>query len=237
VAEQAPFVIWALSAGTIPLLLSVLQVLALDIGTDLLPALALGAERPAPGTMQRPPRRADEHLLDRSVLLRAFAWLGPIEALVSFGAALAVAAISFGWSAGAPPPDSDRATTAMSGVLFAAIVLMQMANAFGCRSETRSAFSGGLRNRLLLFAVAVEAFLLAGFLYIPALARALGGAAPSAIGWAGVLVAPIVLTAAEEARKASRRARHGRDGTHLPGEVGPGPSGADAPETGEPHIA
>jgi magnesium-transporting ATPase (P-type) len=202
VAELAPFVLWALSGGTIPLLLSVLQVLALDIGTDLAPALALGAERPAPGTMRRPPRRLSEHLLDRGVLLRAFAWLGPIEAIVSFGAAIAIAHVSFGWSLSAGLPSADRATATMSGVLFSAIVLMQMANAFGCRSETRSALSGGLRNRLLVVAVVFEALALAGFLYVPPISRALGGRAPSRIGWLIVLASPILLTGAEEARKA-----------------------------------
>ena len=48
VAELAPFVVWALSGGSFPLALGVLQVLALDIGTDLLPAFALGAEPPGP---------------------------------------------------------------------------------------------------------------------------------------------------------------------------------------------
>jgi magnesium-transporting ATPase (P-type) len=201
VAELAPFVLWALSGGAIPLLLSVLQVLALDIGTDLLPALALGAERPAPGTMGRPPRRLSEHLLDRGVLLRAFAWLGPIEAIVSFGAALVIAHASFGWSLSARLPSATRATATMSGVLFSAIVLMQMANAFGCRSETRSALSGGLRNRLLVVAVAVEALALAAFLYVPAISRNLGGRPPSGIGWLLVLATPLILTGAEEARK------------------------------------
>jgi magnesium-transporting ATPase (P-type) len=59
VAELAPFALWALTAGRVPLVLSVLQILALDIGTDLLPALALGAEAPEPGVMERPPRRPD----------------------------------------------------------------------------------------------------------------------------------------------------------------------------------
>ena len=63
VAELAPFVVWALSGGRIPLALTVLQVLCLDIGTDLLPALALGAEAAGPRTLVGP---ADtRHLLDR----------------------------------------------------------------------------------------------------------------------------------------------------------------------------
>ena len=55
VAELTPFVVWALSGGRFPLALGVLQILALDIGTDLLPALALGAEPPARRPLRRPP--------------------------------------------------------------------------------------------------------------------------------------------------------------------------------------
>ena len=49
VAELVPFAAWAITGGELPLALGVLQILALDIGTDLLPALALGAERPTRG--------------------------------------------------------------------------------------------------------------------------------------------------------------------------------------------
>jgi magnesium-transporting ATPase (P-type) len=216
VAELAPFAVWALSGGRFPLLLSVLQVLALDIGTDLLPALALGAERPAPGTMQRRPRSSSEHLLDRSVLVRAFGWLGPIEAFVSMGAALVAAAVLFGWMPGLPLPTDAGQLATMSGVLFAAVVVMQMANAFGCRSESASVVTGGLGNRLLMLAVVVEGLALAGFLYVPAISRALAGAPPPAAGWLIVLSTPLILTAAEEARKAYvRRLGTGRGGTHL----------------------
>ena len=208
VAELAPFVIWALSGGAIPLLLTVLQVLALDIGTDLLPALALGAERPIAGVMQRAPRQISEHLLDRTVLLRAFAWLGPIEAVSSIGAALVGAAVLFGWGWGQRLPAGGSDLAAVSGIVFASIVLMQMANAFECRSTTRSAFSGGLfANRLLALAVVVETFALATFLYVPALSRALRGGAPTAAGWVIVAFTPFVLLGAEEARKAVVRRR------------------------------
>jgi magnesium-transporting ATPase (P-type) len=205
VAELTPFVLWALSNGTIPLLLTVLQVLALDIGTDLLPALALGAERPAPDAMQRPPRGPREHLLDRTVLLRAFGWLGPLEAVVSFAAVLLVAHNVFGWRSGTALPDSGPYLAILSGTMFASIVLMQMANAFECRSSSRSVTAEPLlSNRLLLLAVAVEAGALAAFLYFPPLAAALGGAPPTG-GWAVVLVTPLVFIAAEELRKLSMR--------------------------------
>ena len=154
VAELAPFAVWALSAGRIPLMISVLQVLALDIGTDLLPALALGAERPEPGVMERPPRTKGARLLDRGVLGRAFAFLGPVEATASMALVPIGAALFFGWPE-SPLPASGSDLAVLSTMVFSAIVLMQMANAFECRSNPASLFSiGPLSNRLLVGAVA-----------------------------------------------------------------------------------
>ena len=180
VAELAPFVLWALSGGAIPLILSVLQILALDIGTDLLPALALGAERPEPGTMRRPPRPRHARLLDRRVLGRAFGFLGPIEAVVSLSLLPIGAALFLGWHAGSPLPDAGVPLATLSTLVFASIVTMQMANAFACRSTPGSLLSiGPLSNRLLVAAVGVEAVILLCFVHIPPVAEASWGCAPS----------------------------------------------------------
>ena len=56
VGELVPFLVWGISGGAVPLPLVVMQVLAIDLGTDQIPAIALGTERPEPGTMERPPR-------------------------------------------------------------------------------------------------------------------------------------------------------------------------------------
>src|SRR6188768_4216963 len=56
VAELAPFVLWALSGGRIPLALGVLQILCLDLLTDQLPALALGGEPASEHAMNGPAR-------------------------------------------------------------------------------------------------------------------------------------------------------------------------------------
>jgi len=208
VAELAPFVVWALSAGRIPLMISVLQVLALDIGTDLLPALALGAERPEPGTMHRPPRQRTERLLSRHVLARAFGFLGPIEGAASMAMLPLGAAIVFGWRWGTPLPSSASALEVCSGMVFAAIVYMQMANAFECRSDPGSVVTIGiLSNRSLVLAVAVEAVVLLLFLYLPGLSRLLGNGALTPAGWLLVAATPIVLVLAEEGRKAWVRHR------------------------------
>ncbi|MFM9104077.1 MAG: cation transporting ATPase C-terminal domain-containing protein, partial [Cyanobium sp.] len=88
-AEMLPFL--AMLTLAIPAALTVLQILAVDLGTDLLPALALGAEPPEAGCMQRPPRQREEPLLSRAVVLGGYLLLGAVEA------GLAMAAYLLAW--------------------------------------------------------------------------------------------------------------------------------------------
>jgi calcium-translocating P-type ATPase len=193
VAELTPFVIWALSGGAFPLALGVLQVLALDIGTDILPALALGAEPPGPHLLDGPPVR--RHLLDRALFTRAFGLLGPVEAAMEMAAFLAVF-LAAGWAVGDDFPGGD-VMLAASGAAFTAVVIGQLGNAFACRSTVRPAWQlGWTTNRLLLWAIGAELLMLAGFLFIPPLADLLDQAPPTLAGFAvALLAAPAVLTA------------------------------------------
>ncbi|MBE1493909.1 magnesium-transporting ATPase (P-type) [Amycolatopsis lexingtonensis] len=203
VAELAPFVVWALSGGRIPLAITVLQVLALDIGTDLLPALALGAEPPNRRTMSGPAHGGN--LIDGRVVRRAFGVLGPAEAVAAMVAFLAVL-FAGGWQFGTAPTGTLLAIA--SGTAFAAIVLGQLANAFACRSESRWIGRIGLRgNALLGYAVLFEAAMLAVFLLVPPLPALLGGALPGPAGWGWALLAVPVVLLADTAHKAWR-ARH-----------------------------
>src|SRR5690606_35249891 len=196
-AELAPFLVWALTGGTFPLALSVLQILALDIGTDILPALALGAEPPNPRTMRGPPPR--RRLIDRRVLSRAFGVLGPAEIVVALGA-FALVLVEGGWSWGEQPGPGLLADA--SGTAFTAIVLGQFANAFAGRSEVGPAWRvPPLGNRLLLGAVAVEAVLLVAFLS-PPLSRILVGDWPPSLGWLAAAAAVPAVLLADAARKA-----------------------------------
>jgi magnesium-transporting ATPase (P-type) len=198
VAELTPFVLWALSGGRFPLALGVLQILCLDIGTDLLPALALGAEPIHPHPDELPSvngtvrERRQRHLLDRVVMRRAFGRFGPTEAAVEIAAFLASFAAS-GWRPGESFPTGTALATA-SGAAFTAVVIGQMANAFACRSTmVRPGALGWTSNRLLLFSVAVELLLLAGFLYIGPVAEVLDHRGPSLVGFAvALLAAPAV---------------------------------------------
>jgi len=206
VAELTPFVVWALSGGAYPLALSVLQVLALDIGTDLLPAIALGAEPPSSRALDGPMRT--DRLIDRRLMTRVFGVLGPAEALGEMAAFTMVLLVG-GWAWGQHPSDSLLATA--SGAAFAAVVLGQMANAFACRSATRWVGQQPLTaNRLLLIAVAVELALLLVFVGFPPLQRLLGGTWPGALGWTMALATAPLVIAFDTFHKWTRARRHGR---------------------------
>jgi magnesium-transporting ATPase (P-type) len=206
VAELTPFVVWALSGGRIPLAIGVLQVLALDIGTDVLPALALGAEPPGPHALDRPPH--ERHLLDRRLLARAFGLLGPIEASVGMAAFL-VTFLAAGWQPGGDFPGGTTLLAA-SGAAFSAVVFGQAANAFACRSTVLLAWQLPVRgNRLLLGAVGAELAMLGVFLLVTPLADLLGHAVPTLAGLGTALLAVPAVLLGDSVQKtiARRRAR------------------------------
>ncbi|TFV79587.1 cation-transporting P-type ATPase [Blastococcus sp. CT_GayMR19] len=205
VAELTPFLVFSVTGGAVPLALGVLQVLALDIATDQLPALALGAEPPSARVLDGPPPR--HRLIDRGLLARAFGLLGPVEATVSMTAFLAVL-LSSGWSYGETPSAVSLATA--SGAAFTAVVLGQAANAFACRSSTRPPLRLSWRsNPLLLGAVVVELLILVGMLAVPAVADLLGHRPPSVLGLviAGCAVPAVLAADALAKLVAARRAQ------------------------------
>ena len=99
--EVTPFLVFALAGGAVPLPLTVLQLLAFDVGTETLPALALGRERAEPGIMDRPPRARSQSIITRPMLLRAWLFLGLIAAALSMAAYFYVL-LRAGWSPNDP---------------------------------------------------------------------------------------------------------------------------------------
>ena len=68
-AELVPYVLYALLGIPLPLL--VVQVLAIDLGIDVIPSLALSREPPEPGIMQERPRGIKERLFSGKVFMRS----------------------------------------------------------------------------------------------------------------------------------------------------------------------
>ncbi|OBR99910.1 haloacid dehalogenase [Mycobacterium gordonae] len=191
VAELAPFLVWALSGGYFPLALGVLQIIALDLGTDTLSAVALGAEPPAQHLLEGPPVHG--RLMNRTVLRRAFGLLGPLEAVLSL-AAFVVSLLALGWRPGDPFP-TGHALAAASGAAFITVVLAQTANVFSCRSSSRwPGALGWFTNRLLVPAALIGLAISLLELWVPPVARLLGQWNPPLWGWAVALASiPVLL--------------------------------------------
>jgi calcium-translocating P-type ATPase len=226
VAELTPFVVWALSGGSVPLALGVLQVLCLDIGTDLLPALALGAEAPSHRALAGPPIRS--HLIDRSLMVRVFGVLGPTEAALEM-AVFVMALTIGGWTLTGGDPD-PAVLAAASGAAFATVVAAQMANAFACRSVSRPPWRLRRRNPLLVGAVVAEAVVLVAFLGIPPVADTIGHTWPPFAAAFAALGAVPVLLSVDAAHKAWRVRRLRRE-RPAPGRTARGSALGSLPST------
>jgi sodium/potassium-transporting ATPase subunit alpha len=199
VPEVVPYLAFGLSS--MPLALTVPQVLAVDLGTDMVPALALGAEVPHAGIMDEPPRPKDERLLTTGLLLRSYAFLGLIEAAIAM-AGFFLYLYAQGWTWAAPLDWKDPLYKEATTVTFAAIVVAQIANVFACRSERLSVFTlGWFSNRWILVGVAVEVAILLIIVYTP-LGHMVFQTGPLPMWVYGPLIAgAIFLVLAEELRK------------------------------------
>lgn len=191
----------------IPLPLTVIQILAIDLGTDMLPALALGAEKPRADVMQRPPRPHNERLLSWPTLARAYLFLGPLEALAAM-AVFFIMLSAAGWHYGTLLAPLDPLYLQATSACLLAIVLAQMVNVFVCRHPQLPAWQFPLlENRLLLIGLAAELSLLLAILYTPIGNRLFGTAAPPAQVWLWGILFALLLGIIEESRKALLRRR------------------------------
>jgi magnesium-transporting ATPase (P-type) len=215
VPEILPFILTALL--NIPLALRVIQILAIDFGTDLLPALALGAEKPEPNVMREPPRKRTQPLIDRRLLLRAFLWLGMIEAsLCYFGFFYVYRSHGFmnfpylsfldQWFVPSVLVDASYVNLLAVTVFHAGVVMAQVGNAFACRTEKERGRSlGWLSNRLLLLGVFVEIVIILALIYIPPLATAFEHVPLPPIYWFGLALYGPILYSLDWLRKGAVR--------------------------------
>ncbi|MBF2001155.1 MAG: cation-transporting P-type ATPase [Synechococcales cyanobacterium M58_A2018_015] len=211
IPEIVPFL--AMVFLRIPTALTVLQILAIDLGTDLVPALALGAEAPETGIMQQPPRSKHKLLLDRNLLARAYLFLGVIEAIAGMSAFFIV-----WWSHGytladiqqvspqlinhTADPDVTRIYHQATTATLAAIVACQMGNVFACRSESVSSLRlGWLSNPWIWVGIGSEILFVLLLVYVFPLNQIFMLAPLAGWQWALLIFCPIVLLGAEEWRK------------------------------------
>lgn len=205
VPELIPYLGFALF--NIPLPLTPVQILSIDMATDSLTALGLGIERPDPQVMQRPPRSQRERLFDWPLALRAYLFLGLIEAVASMAAFFFVLN-GAGWKYGHNLATNDPLYLQATTACLSAIVVMQIVNVFLCRSDIRSVVSTGLfSNRLIVWGVILEIALILLIDYTPWGNVILGTAPIVGKVWLFVLPFAVGLLILEEFRKWGVRVR------------------------------
>jgi len=178
VPEILPFIVFvSLNA---PLALTVVLILSIDLGTDLLPALGLGCERPEVDVMKLPPRRRNERLLTWSLMFRSYGLIGMIEALAGFFAFFVVLQQG-GWMWGDALPETGLLYKTASTSFFTAVIVCQMANVLISRTQRQSILSVGIfTNKLIWVGIATELALVAAISHLPVL-QPFFGTAP--LGW------------------------------------------------------
>ncbi|MEA2223002.1 MAG: hypothetical protein QOH83_1378 [Solirubrobacteraceae bacterium] len=211
--EMVPFLLYALSGGSIPLPLTALQILAIDLGTETLPALALGREPAEPGLMDQPPRPRTTGILTRAMLVRAWLWLGLLEAVLVTGGFFFVL-LRAGWSpgdatgVGAPLHHTYLMATTMT---FAGITACQVGTAFASRTSRASLREIGVfSNPLLLGGIAFELVFAAALIYLPPV-QGIFHTAALGLPELGLLASfPVIVWGSDELRRAWVRRRDPR---------------------------
>ncbi|MFE2478062.1 HAD-IC family P-type ATPase, partial [Streptomyces sp. NPDC059389] len=211
--EVVPFLVFALSAGAVPLPLTVLQILAIDLGTETLPALALGRERAEPGIMSRPPRPSSQSVINKDMLVRSWGWLGTVSAALVMTAFFYVLWRA-GWHPGDPTgPGSPlhHAYLTATTATFAGIVTCQVGTAIAARTDHAALRDiGFFTNPLLLAGIAFELVFTAALVYAPPLQDLFGTAALPLDVVLLISAFPPLVWGSDELRRRARR-RHHRD--------------------------
>ena len=204
--EAFPSILFLLSRGMIPLPLTVMQILSIDLGTDMLPALSLATEKPEPGTMNKPPRKRTDHLLTKKLIWKAFGWYGLMASVISIGAYFVIN-YSDGWPT-IPLASTGKTYVMATTMTLAAIVFSQIGAVFNCRAEKESLFKiVFFSNKLVLLGIFFEICLLAALINIPFLQDAFNTTNIPLIAWFGLALIPIPIILLEELRKAILRHR------------------------------
>ena len=177
-----------------PLPLLPLQILWMNLVTDVFPALALAVEPASKDVMKQPPRSPHTTLLSKPFLI-LIGWQAALLAAIALGAYM--------WALEVYGPGPHSRTIALF-----ALVSVQLGHTFNCRSRTRSAFDGIFKNHFLWIAALIVVTLQLCAVYLSPLAAVLGTVEPSATDWIVIGSCSLLTIAIVETTKFAFRRRH-----------------------------
>ncbi len=172
VPEILPFIAFVLLG--IPLPLTVVLILSIDLGTDLLPALGLGVEKAEHDVMKKLPRPRDERLLTPNLLFMSYGIVGMLQAAAGFFSYFVVL-YRGGWTWGQELASSDPLCLKAVTAFFASIIICQIADVMICRTRRESVLKAGLfSNKFVLVGILSELILLSIIVYNPFTSKLFG---------------------------------------------------------------
>lgn len=171
----------------LPLPLSAVQILYVNLATDGLPALALAVDPPEQGLMQRPPRNPRTGIFTRPVILLMLAG-GVWSAIVNLSL--------FIWAL-----NSGRSVAEAMTMTFVSLVLIQFFKAYNFRSDRASVLHQPFANKWLNLAILWELVMLGLILYVPLLERTFGTFPLTLTDWIIIAVAAFTVSPVLELTK------------------------------------
>ncbi len=185
----------AATLAGLPLPLSAVQILYVNLATDGLPALALAVDPPDEDLMQRAPRDPKVGIFTPQVV-----WLMVVGGIWStiVNVSLFVYELNSGQALGLDP---DQTLMHAMTMTFISLVLIQFFKAYNFRSERESILRRPFANKWLNIAILWELMLLALIVYVPVLADAFGTYALPPSDWLLVLAAAFTIVPVLELTK------------------------------------
>jgi Ca2+-transporting ATPase len=197
-AELIPFILYAVLGLPLPLLVA--QVLAIDLGIEVIPSLALSREPPEAGIMYEQPRSMKERLFDTRVFFRSL-YLGAIIATGAIMGCLMVWSAG-GWHLGMSMVQDPTVYARGTTMTFAGIVMAQIGNVLASRTSKTSILKTSLRsNKWILIGIVSQISILSLLIYAPPMHALFGTASLGPLEWAWLALLAVVVVFVEEIRK------------------------------------
>jgi len=190
----------------LPVPITAVLILTVNLVTDLLPALALSVEPAEKNIMQMPPRRPTEKILNRPFIKRIFL-TGALIGMISLGLFI-YKLLSAGWYFGGTA--SSTVLTGATSITFMSMVLLEVANSFNAKTETLSVFSANPFNNLKLLWANLSSVLIAvAIVEIPFLQQVFQTAHLELLDWLLLVAGCLLVTIIQEILKSiDRRKKH-----------------------------
>jgi calcium-translocating P-type ATPase len=197
-AQLLPFMLYALLGIPLPLL--VVQILAIDLGIEVVPSLALSREPPESGMMLEPPRSVKERLFNKKVFLKSL-YMGLIIGVGALYGCLTTWSKA-GWYLGSPTPPASEVYAKGTTMTFAGIVTGQVGNVLACRTNKQSVFKTGIKsNKWIWVGIATQISTMSLLIYVPIFQGFFGTTSIGLQDWLHLIALACIVVLVEEFRK------------------------------------